>query len=276
VKRIKADGSEREGVSARRTSTSLEVLFAPAEFSALAERDLTETTCVVFDVLRATSSMIMALENGAASILPVPNIPEALAAGAEDPEALLVGERNGVRITSELTRGADFDLGNSPREFVCDIVRGKKLVMTTTNGTRALRACARARRVLVAAMFNLSAIAGEIERSRVEKLLIVCSGTYEEASYEDALGAGALCDALWKNFESGRVADSARIARALYLVEKDDLAAGFGKGRNGRRLLSHPELREDVAFCARRDIIDWVAEMGTDGQVRKCSVGHPG
>jgi len=64
------------------------------------------------------------------------------------------------------------------------------------------------------------------------------------------------------------VADSAEICRRLYSLEKDDLAAAFARSRNGRRLLSRAELRDDVAFCARRDIFDLVAELGSDGWVR--------
>src|SRR5437899_60286 len=121
---------------------SLEVLFAPAELSGLAERDLGQTVCVVFDVLRATSSMVMALSNGASAILPVEEIAHALSVRASDPKVLLAGERQGTRIEARLTGGIEFDLGNSPREFTSDKVRRKRIVMTTTNGTRALAACA--------------------------------------------------------------------------------------------------------------------------------------
>ena len=99
-------------------------------------------------------------------------------------------------------------------------------------------------------------------------LLVVCGGTYEQAAYEDVLGAGALCDLVWCNCSGGAVADSAEICRRLYSLEKDDLAAAFARSRNGRRLLSRAELRDDVAFCARRDIFDLVAELGSDGWVR--------
>ncbi|MDG2213885.1 MAG: 2-phosphosulfolactate phosphatase, partial [Verrucomicrobiota bacterium] len=93
----------------------LQTTFTPADFEALAQTDLSGTTCVVLDILRATSSMITALANGAEQILPVATIEEALAAKAEHPEALLCGERNGLRITAAQTGGTEFDLGNSPR-----------------------------------------------------------------------------------------------------------------------------------------------------------------
>jgi hypothetical protein len=95
----------------------------------------------VFDVLRATSSMVTALSNGAKAIVPVAGIPEALNFRSQKAEVLLAGEREGVRLPIELTGGIAFDLGNSPREFKREIVAGKTIVMTTTNGTRALRVC---------------------------------------------------------------------------------------------------------------------------------------
>src|SRR5277367_1971840 len=105
-------------------ATTLEVLFAPAEFAALSGRNLSDTVCVVFDVLRATSTMITALGNGAAAIIPVAEIPEALAIRQHDTKVLLAGERNGVRIEASIAGGIPFDLGNSPREFTAAAVRG--------------------------------------------------------------------------------------------------------------------------------------------------------
>ena len=96
----------------------MDVLFTPADFAALARRDLSRTTCVVFDVLRATTSMVTALSAGAEAIVPVSDIPEALAWRNRLPEVLLAGERDGRRILADRTGGVDFDLGNSPREFV--------------------------------------------------------------------------------------------------------------------------------------------------------------
>jgi 2-phosphosulfolactate phosphatase len=247
---------------------SLEVLLAPAEVAALARRDLSTTCCVVFDVLRATSTMVTALANGAAAILPVEEIGDALAARQRWPETLLAGEREGVRIGAELTRGRAFDLGNSPREFTRDRVGGRIIVMTTTNGTRALRGCAGAQTVLAGSFLNLEATARYIERLNPPALLLVCSGTLDQAAGEDALGAGALCDRLWATYGGGSVADSAHIARRLYLAESADLVAAMARSRNGRRLLAHPALREDVPFCLQRDTLALVAVLNADGRVR--------
>src|SRR5882724_9094593 len=95
----------------------LEVLLSPAEFANLRNRDLSQTVCVVFDILRASTSMVTALANGAEAIIPVAEISEALALRQQRPDVLLAGERDGVRIRAELTGGIEFDLGNSPREY---------------------------------------------------------------------------------------------------------------------------------------------------------------
>lgn len=251
--------------------TTLEVLFSPAEFTAMAQRELRETVCVVFDVLRATSTMVTALGNGAETIIPVADIPEALALRNRRPEVLLAGEREGVRIAADLTGGVTFDLGNSPREFTPETVRGRSIVMTTTNGTRALRACARARSVLACSFLNLRATAEYLARVAPQNLVLVCSGTLEEAAYEDALGAGALCELVWHQYARGRIADSAGMARRLFHFAHKDLPAALAESRNGKRLLSKPELKEDVAFCARIDRLELVAELTKAGEVRVVS-----
>src|SRR2546430_2590538 len=142
----------------------IEVLFAPAEFEALKGRDLSKTVCVVFDILRATSTMVTALANGATAIIPVAEIPEALSIRNRQSDVLLAGERNGLRIEADLTGGIAFDLGNSPREFTPERITARTIVMTTTNGTRALRACRGANQVLIASFLNLRAIGNSIEQ----------------------------------------------------------------------------------------------------------------
>lgn len=246
---------------------SIEVLFTPTEFGALASWDLRQTVCVVFDVLRATSTMVTALANGAAAVVPVAEIPEALEFRARQPDVLLAGERGGLRIRAAQTGSLDFDLGNSPREFTPERVRGRTIVMTTTNGTRGLRACAAAREVLVGAFLNLGAIARHLERRRPRDLLLVCSGTLDQAAYEDTLAAGALCDLVWPAYSAGTVADSAHIARDLYRTAAADLAGALRHSRNARRLLAKPELADDVPACLRRDQHPLVARLEADGRV---------
>ncbi|MBI5386915.1 MAG: 2-phosphosulfolactate phosphatase [Verrucomicrobia bacterium] len=246
---------------------SVEVLFTPADFDTLPGRDLSRTTCVVFDVLRATTSMIAALANGAAAIVPVSEISDALALRAKHPSVLLAGERHGLRIRAAQTGGVDFDFGNSPREFTAGKVRGKTIVTTTTNGTRALRACAEAQTTVVAAFLNLSAVAAWFETHPPESLVLVCAGTFEQAAYEDVLAAGALLELLEARFALTHAADSALIASKVWNLAKADPLEAVKSARNAKRLLSVPELADDVAFSFQRDTADVVAVLGKDGQV---------
>jgi 2-phosphosulfolactate phosphatase len=245
----------------------LEVIFSPAELEALQKRDLSRAACVVFDILRATSSMITALANGAARIIPVKEIEEALLLRKSVPGALLAGERHGLRIGPDLAGGTAFDLGNSPREFAREQVQGRTIVMTTTNGTRALKACSGAGVVLIGTFLALGSLKEWVARTRPEELLLVGSGTEEEVSLEDSLAAGALADHVWEVYAKGQIADSAQMARQLYLLHKNDLLGAMGLARNGRRLLNLPDLREDVPFCLRQNAHEMIAGMEVDGSV---------
>ena len=261
----------------------LEVILTPAEQPALAKRDLSETLCVVFDVLRATSTFVTALHNGAKGIIPVSEISEALAIRKKQPDVLLGGERDGVKIRAAQSGGTAFDLGNSPRECTPEKVRGKAIVSTTTNGTRALRACAGAKTVLAGSFLNLGAMAEFIKKLRPAEVLLVCAGTREDRADEDVLAAGALCEILDAPLSPlGRgegvrrtgegilqMTESAEIARHFYARAKSDLAAAVSNATNARRLLAIPELRDDVAFCLQHDVFPLIARMEADGVIRR-------
>ncbi|MST95187.1 MAG: 2-phosphosulfolactate phosphatase [Pedosphaera sp.] len=246
----------------------IEILFTPAEFAVLPGRDLGNTTCVVFDVLRATSTMLTALGNGAAGIIPVAEISEALAWRARQPDILLAGERDGLRIRTAQTGSVDFDFGNSPREFTREKVAGRTIAMTTTNGTRALRSCAHAQTVLLGSFLNLCAVAGWIERRRPQRLILICSGTGDQAAYEDTLGVGALGDLVQPMFGGAQTADSARIAIETFRAAQTGLRQSMEFSSNARRLRANPELAPDVEICLRRDTLDLNAALMEDGFVR--------
>jgi len=249
---------------------NIDALLSPAELPALARRNLRGTACVVFDILRATSTFITALHHGAAAVIPVSEIAEAVARRRQQPGILLAGERNGVRIRAAQSGGIDFDFGNSPREFTPELVCGRTIVSTTTNGTRALRAGAGAKSVLAASFLNLSATAEFLRRLAPEEILLVCAGTAESVALEDVLAAGALIELLSAR-EDARptsLSDSAEIARRTFLSAQADLPAALGGSQNARRLLAIPELCDDVAFCLQRDIFNLVAVMQPDGAIR--------
>jgi phosphosulfolactate phosphohydrolase-like enzyme len=116
---------------------------------------------------------------------------------------------------------------------------------------------------LAASFLNLTATAEFIKKNQPAQVLLVCAGTRENTALEDVLAAGALCEML-----SGEFSDSAEIVRRVYAQAKPDLAGAVRLAENARRLLSLPELRDDVSFCMQRDTYPLVAKMEADGTVR--------
>jgi 2-phosphosulfolactate phosphatase len=251
---------------------TLEVTFTPADFEALPHQDLSNTACVVFDVLRATSTIVTALSKGALSVLPVGSIAEALKERAADPEVLLAGERNGLRITADVSGSVDFDLGNSPREFTSARVRDRRIVTTTTNGTRAFAACRGARHVLAGSFLNLQRTAQHLAQLRCKRVLLICSGTGKAVAFEDCLGTGALCRALKEAVPDYELTDSAQFATDVYTTHESDLLSGITKSSNARRLLANPALAGDIAFCLTPNLYPIVVVSDPHGRLYRADI----
>ncbi len=177
----------------------------------------------------------------------------------------------GGRIWGALRGVIEFDWGIAPGVFPRQEVACKTIVMTTTNGTRALRAAAHAQTVLVTSFLNLQATADWLIKHKAPQLILICAGTREEPAYEDVLCAGALCDLLWTEWCAHDTSDSALIARKLFLLENENLVAAVSESRNCRRLLSIPELKDDVAYCLQRDLLSTVIQMDKEGTVTQVS-----
>jgi len=227
--------------------------------------------CVVIDVLRATSSIATALAAGVESIESVNDIPAAIARWKQDPSILLAGERNGRRILAGEESPVDFHLGNSPREFTPERVRGRKIVMTTTNGTKAIQAVRRARRVYAAAWVNFSAVVERLQREGWERLVIVCAGTGMRPALEDIYVAGALVNALvpQASEKEWRKEDGTTVAVAVYRQYGEAISTVFQHSQNGIRLSQIPEVREDLTWCAVKDRFSIVPILGRDGRFRQ-------
>lgn len=249
-------------------TVNFDVVLSPAEFAALAKRDLSTTTCVVFDVLRATSSMLTALDHGAEEIIPVIEISEAIAIQQHRPEVRLAGERHGLRIGKDLTGSVDFDFGNSPRDFPPERVAGQSIAWTTTNGTRALRACAHADMILLGSLMNLAALADWLDQLRPRNLQLVCAGTFEAAAFEDLFAAGALIGKLQHLLDPDNGSDSAHLVWRAFRQVGEDKEALIKSSLNARRLLANPNLAADVEICLRRDTIQLNAGLMNDGSIR--------
>jgi 2-phosphosulfolactate phosphatase len=228
-------------------NTSLDVALCPSEIRRFESTDLGQTTAVVFDVLRATSTMITGLEHGVKQFFPVETVEAARARRAADPSLLLAGERGGLPLEG-------FDLGNSPAEF--KEISGKSVVLTTTNGTVALQRVRGAKRIYVGALLNLDALARVLESEAPNNLLLVCSGTGEDFALEDAIAAGGLVERLSEKVPS----DAALLVKALYREASSDITAYLRGSRNGRSLANLGKAK-DIEECARIAVSQTVGVM---------------
>lgn len=215
--------------------------------------DLTGSTVVVIDVLRASSSIVEALVNGAQGVYPAPSTEEAikLASSLGREDTLVCGEARGL-----MNEG--FDLGNSPREFSADEVAGKRLVMSTMNGTRAFFLVEDAVRVLACGFVNLGAVAAAVMEA--ESIVVVCAGMEGLFSLDDAVCAGALVQRIRAASEiECELNDAAMGAVEMALtfrVNAHFLASTF-TGRHLKEL----GLEEDLEDCAEIDRHSVVPEM---------------
>ncbi len=168
---------------------------------------------VVVDVLRATSVIATALENGASAVVPFGAIEEARAfAAGERERVVLGGERNALKIEG-------FDCGNSPFEYTRELVGGRQVALTTTNGTRAIENARGAKEVFILCMRNLGAVAEKI-LSGGRDIVVVCSGTDGKFSADDALCAGIFLDRLCAKSDA-RLDDAGRFARDFYSMGRE-------------------------------------------------------
>jgi 2-phosphosulfolactate phosphatase len=223
----------------------IDVHFTPL---GLTPGDVSGRGVIVIDALRATSTVVTALANGAKAVIPAATSDEAirLASNLEKDGVLLAGERKSVKIEG-------FDLGNSPREMTPEVVGGKTIVLATTNGTPALVGAQGGEPVLVGAAVNFTALA---ERARLVldergELAIICSGRERQFALEDAYTAGRITKALKRRNRKFELNDAAVAALAL-VGAYEDWADAFADTAAARQLIE-ASLEEDVAFCAKAD-----------------------
>jgi 2-phosphosulfolactate phosphatase len=236
----------------------IDIQFVP---SLLDSNLLTDREVVVIDVLRATSVIVHALSQGAKEILPVATIKEAFQKMKTFPpgSTLLGGERESRKIKG-------FDLGNSPKEYAGERVKGKKLILTTTNGTKAFYLVSSGKEILVGSFFNIGAIAQIcIELGR--DLLIFSSGDEGSFSLEDSICGGKLIELITKRRKKSiSLTDASNGAQILYQKFKDNLLEAFYLSHHGKELIKHG-FGDDLAYCAQTDITD-VVPVFRDGVIR--------
>jgi 2-phosphosulfolactate phosphatase len=158
-----------------------------------------------------------------------------------------------VKIRADQTGGIDFDLGNSPREYTPEKVRGKTIVSTTTNGTRALRACAGAQTVLAASFLNLTATAQFIRQLQPAQIVLVCAGTRENMADEDVLAAGALGETLVNE----PVAQNLKVGRAVPCPPQNEARVPVQQQSHGAHGLSrHSQATAEVTRPTLSDSVE--------------------
>ena len=216
----------------------IETILTPALFH-LHSKDIENKQVVVIDILRATTTMVVAYENGANTVVPVEHLDDALV--YREQGYLIAGERNGVKVEG-------FDMGNSPQEFSKDIVEGRDIVLSTTNGTKAITACSAAKFRYISSFRNIDAMAKTIIENNLNVLLF-CAGWKDKFNLEDTVFAGALAQQLLDNSFTTND-DATRMACSLWNLAKPNLAAFLADASHVQRFKSL-HIESDLEVCLR-------------------------
>ncbi len=213
----------------------IEVCFSPYLFSLYKEEfDI----IVVIDVLRATSAICAAFQNGVKELIPVSTIEEAR---DYQKKGFLVGaERKGQIVDG-------FDFGNSPYSYMIPEVKNQTVVLSTTNGTKSINIAKEAGQVVIGALSNLDAL-NEWLVLQNKNVLCLCSGWQNKFNLEDTICAGAILDHMLATGNYHSEEDSSIAAKYLFLSAKDNIL-GYLKASSHRRRLKNLNLNEDIKFC---------------------------
>lgn len=207
--------------------------------------DVSDSVVVIIDVLRATSTIATALNNGATEIIPIDNVAECIRIGAEL-NAITAGERDG-----QVAEGLQY--GNSPFEYPESFIAGKTLVLTTTNGTKLLHmALANGAQEIITGSFpNISAVCNYL-LAQNKNVVLACAAWKDKVNIEDTLFAGAVVNRIKKSFTIQ--CDSSQLAESLYMTAKTDLYE-FMKERNATHYhrLTKYHLEKDIRYCLTED-----------------------
>lgn len=223
----------------------VELVMTPTGTSELHFRD---KNVVVIDVLRATTSIITALNNGAREVIPVATVENAVKVSGSlfGDVVLRCGEREGKRIPG-------FDLGNSPLEYSRENVFNKSLIFTSTNGSQAMVKAKFARNVILAAFVNMSVVV-EYLMTLNEDFIILCAGKEHNFSLEDVVCGGMIIHLLEKNEVDVDLSDAALAAKILYKSFSRSMNKMLRKSEHGRYLISIG-FENDLKVCSAIDSV---------------------
>lgn len=232
----------------------VEVCYTPKDYEYFKGRF---EIVVVIDVLRATSAICSALNNGVSAVIPVSTIDEAK---SYQEKGYLVGaERQG-----EIVEG--FDFGNSPYSYMRPELKGKEIVLSTTNGTRAINIAKEADQVIIGSLVNLEAITNYLQKQN-KNVLCLCSGWKDKFNLEDTICGGAIAETLINSGNFSSDEDSSVAAKYLYMSAKDNYM-GFLKSSSHRRRLKRLNLNKDIKYCLTPNQIDLIPVLQNDKIVK--------
>ena len=234
-------------------SRTIQVCLTPALLNLY---HLENSIVVVIDVLRATSSITYGLDNGAEAIIPVSKVEDCLE--YKDSGYLLAAERNGEVV-------AGYDFGNSPFSYTTEKVKGKTIVLTTTNGTKAMRMAQQsAFMVVVGSFLNLEALCSWL-KSQDKDVLLLCAGWKDQFNLEDTLFAGAVVRELRNDFI--HFDDASVAAEDMYGLAKADLREYLRKSSHSHRL-EQLNIEEDVKFCLHLNVCKTIPVLVDDKLIK--------
>jgi len=218
--------------------------------------DVENKIVIVIDVLRATSVITTALNNGAKKVIPVVTMEEAFQLKKNlQHNAILGGERKAIKPLG-------FDMGNSPLEYNRERVYGKTVILTTSNGTLAIKSCQKAKYIFIGCFLNARAVAREaVSRSQVldenADVVLLCAGTLGKFSLDDIVCAGLICDYICKFYQESELSDLAIAARILYQNKADNIGSLISMAKH-YKVLKELGFEEDIDYCLQQDIFDIV------------------
>lgn len=220
--------------------------------------DLNNTVVVIIDVLRATSTIATALYNGARCVIPVDSVARCIELG-KNIHSITAGERDG-----QVAEGLQY--GNSPFEYPESFIKGKTLVLTTTNGTKLLHMALErgAGEVITGSFPNLSSVCDYLLASK-QNVILGCAAWKDKVNLEDTIFAGAVINRVQDHFSIN--CDSSRLAATLYDAAKDDMY-GFMQKNNASHYqrLSGFGLEKDIRYCLTPDVANVLPFYG-DGKL---------